>query len=192
MLPYCESLQAGTGRPDSTTASRFACGSTTATSAAATRSGSGSSAACRSASKIGPRDIAERHGDARPPRRRPARAADCRATEFVANDRRRRSPRSSKSLFDRAAKLPATTRRVKIDSPREFEKFFTPKNAERPRDPRRPGVLPLRRLARDGREAQGAEGDRPLRAARRARTSRASASSPGKPSTKRGVFAKAY
>ena len=98
----------------------------------------------------------------------------------------RRSTRFRQALFDRALKLREAAT-VRIDSLKEFEAFFTPKNEERPEIHGGLAYSPLRRVAGDGREAQGAQGDGPLRAARRRRTNPASASSPASPAPPRRV-----
>ena len=157
---------AASSPPSSTRASQCACASTTATSAAATRSGSGSRRGVPVRLEIGPRDIEGgtlMPGAPRLDRQAGRRSPATSSSPNIAKTARRHSEVALRPRR-RSSRKAAT---VQIDSLAEFEKFFTPKNAEEPRNPRRPGLLPLRRLARDGREAQGAEGDGPLHARRR-------------------------
>ena len=116
------------GRASRTTASRSACGSTTATCAAATRSGSRSKRACRSA-----RDRPARH------RRRHAHALAPRLVEKARPGPARRPRPGHRQAAHRDPEVAVRPRRRRpqsgnraIDSLDEFEEFFTPKNAENP------------------------------------------------------------
>ena len=81
--------------------------------------------------EIGPRDIAERQGDGRPPRRGRQAGSRCREPSS--------SPTSPTTLDDDAAgavrpraRRPAARQPCRSTTLKEFEAFFTPKNEEQP------------------------------------------------------------
>ena len=115
--------------------------------------------------EIGPRDI--EGGTLMPGRRDSTDKPTKMPRERVRGRSRQTAGRHpAESLFDRAvaARKAAT---VQDRPPRRVRKVLHAEERGRPRNPRRPGLLPLRRLADDGREAQGAEGYRAVHPGRR-------------------------
>ena len=82
--------------------------------------------------EVGPRDVAERQSDRSAGATWPAKAVDCRATEFVAQRRQDARRDSASAASTRAVQAPRGRRACEIDSLKEFEAYFTPKNEERP------------------------------------------------------------
>ncbi len=130
VLRVLRNAGAGAGGPNIMLASRCACESTTATSAAAKRSGSGSSGACRCAWKSDratsqtARVSVARRDSAEKPRGWPR-------GRIGAGHRHRRLSGVQQHLLNRAGELREEAS-VRIDNLKEFEAFFTPKNAEQP------------------------------------------------------------
>jgi prolyl-tRNA synthetase len=138
--------------------------------------------------EVGPRDIAS--GELQPGRRDSADRGPKLSREKLVAGIGKMLADIQQALFDRAAKLRETAS-VQIDSLAEFEKFFTPKNAD---DPEIHGGLAWCHFA-DSPEMDAKLKE--LKATVRCVPIDA-ADEPGKciftgkPSTKRGVFAKAY
>ena len=118
--------------------------------------------------EIGPRDIEKDSRLPRPPRH--GHQGTDRPPASLSKRRRRCWPQMQNSLYQRALKL-REENTCNIDSLDEFKAYFTPKNEDEARDPRRLRPVPLVRRSRDARAVERTQSHDPLRAARRARRS---------------------